>query len=35
MTDRRAMRTDLGADARTMARGAAVNVGGALLTTAL
>ncbi|HTS74449.1 MAG TPA: hypothetical protein VMG74_12130, partial [Gaiellaceae bacterium] len=29
------MRTELAPDARTMARGAAVNVGGALTTTAL
>jgi O-antigen/teichoic acid export membrane protein len=35
MTDRRTLRTELAPDARTMARGAAVNVGGALLTTAL
>jgi O-antigen/teichoic acid export membrane protein len=33
MSGRRAMRTELGGDARTMARGAAANVGGALLTT--
>jgi O-antigen/teichoic acid export membrane protein len=31
----RPLRTNLGADSRTMARGAAANVGGALLTTAL
>jgi len=35
MSRGRTMRTELAADARTMARGAAVNVGGALLTTAL
>ena len=35
MTERRPLRTELAPDARTMARGAAVNVGGALLTTAL
>ena len=35
MSGRRAMRTELGGDARTMARGAAANVGGALATTAL
>jgi len=35
MTERRTLRTELAPDARTMARGAAVNVGGALLTTAL
>ena len=35
MTERRTLRTELAPDARTMARGAAVNVGGALLSTAL
>jgi O-antigen/teichoic acid export membrane protein len=35
MTERRPLRTELAPDARTMARGAAVNVSGALLTTAL
>jgi len=35
MTERRTLRTELAPDARTMARGAAVNVAGALLTTAL
>ncbi len=35
MTERRPLRTELAPDARTMARGAAVNVGGALLTTVL
>jgi O-antigen/teichoic acid export membrane protein len=35
MTEGRPLRTELAPDARTMARGAAVNVGGALLTTAL
>lgn len=35
MSGRRAMRTELGGDARTMARGAAANVGGALATTVL
>jgi O-antigen/teichoic acid export membrane protein len=35
MSDRPALRTNLGADARTMARGAAANVGGALTTTVL
>src|SRR5690348_5689458 len=35
MTERRPLRTELAPDARTMARGAAVNVGGALVATAL
>jgi len=35
MTERRTLRTELAPDARTMARGAAANVGGALLATAL
>jgi O-antigen/teichoic acid export membrane protein len=35
MSRSRTMRTELAPDARTMARGAAVNVGGALATTAL
>jgi len=35
MSSPRTMRTELAPDARTMARGAAVNVGGALTTTAL
>ena len=35
MSGQRAMRTELGGDARTMARGAAANVGGALATTVL
>lgn len=35
MTERRTLRTELAPDAGTMARGAAVNVAGALLTTAL
>jgi len=35
MTERRPLRTELAPDARTMARGAAVNVFGALLTTVL
>lgn len=35
MTTQAGVRTELAADARTMARGAAVNVGGALATTAL
>jgi O-antigen/teichoic acid export membrane protein len=35
MSERPPLRTNLGADSRTMARGAAANVGGALTTTAL
>jgi O-antigen/teichoic acid export membrane protein len=35
MTERRTLRTELAPDARTMARGAAANVGGALLATVL